>query len=189
MSYSKEFIYADMELARKAVSEGKLDMTNIAGGLKYELYCIPSQDHCCFYAQILCSSNSSYMIYARTETDDLTCGKIFIRSFSDTVKNSKSNRSFGKTVCGMRKISRRLYDRLTQAFESLPDKTEWQTERGMVLDGVFQLIRMYENASVIKEFAYYDCDNYLLSDLYKAVEAEMIGAAIAAETVQCFFGR
>ena len=77
----------------------------------------------------------------------------------------------------MREISCQLFKHLTQLFESLPDKKEWQTEHGMVLDGVFQMIRMYGNDSIIKEYAYFNCENDLLNDFYEAVEAEIKGEA------------
>lgn len=67
MSYTKGFIYEDIDLAKKAISDVKLNMTRLTGKLKYELYCIPSHNHFCYYVQILSSPDKNYMIYAKTE--------------------------------------------------------------------------------------------------------------------------
>lgn len=173
MLYSEEYVNEEISIARNAIAEAGLYRTNITGELKYELYCIPSHNHYCYYVQILCSQDKNHMIYARTEIDDFICGKILMYPFSEAVK--RNNRQYGKIVCGMREISCQFYEHLTQIFESLPNKREWQTECGMVLDGVFQMIRMYENDSIIKEFAYFHCENDLLNDFYEAVEAEIKG--------------
>lgn len=175
MKYSEEYIGEEIRTAKKAIAESGLYKTNITGKLKYELYCIPSHDHYCYYAQILCSQDKKHMLYARTEIDDLICGKIFMYPFSDVEKCRGSSRSYGKIVCGMREISGGLYERLIKISHILPDKKEWQEIRGMMLDGVFQMIRIYENDAVIKELAYFDCENDLLDNLYEAVEAEIKG--------------
>lgn len=173
MLYSEEYVNKEIIIARNAIEEAGLYRTNITGKLKYELYCIPSHNHYCYYAQILCSQDKNHMIYARTEIDDFIGGRILMYPFSEAVK--RNNRQYGKIVCGMREVSSIFKEHLKQMFEIVPYKKEWQTEREMCLDGVFQMVRMYEDDSVIKEFAYFECENDLLDNFYIEVEAEIKG--------------
>ncbi len=173
MLYSEEYVNEEISIARNAIAEAGLYRTNITGELKYELYCIPSHNHYCYYVQILCSQDKNHMIYARTEIDDFICGKILMYPFSDAV--NRNNRQYGKIVCGMREISSTFKENLIQAFEIVPDKREWQEHSLIIIDGVFQMIRMYENNSIIKEFAYFHCENDFLNDFYEVVEAEIKG--------------
>ena len=173
MLYSEEYVNEEISIARNAIAEAGLYKTNITGELKYELYCIPSHNHYCYYVQILCSQDKNHMIYARTEIDDFICGKILMYPFSDAVRSD--NRRYGKIVCGMREISSTFKENLIQVFEIVPDKREWQEPSLIIIDGVFQMIRMYDNDSIIKEFAYFDCENDLLNDFYEVVEAEIKG--------------
>lgn len=78
---------------------------------------------------------------------------ILMFPFSEVVKCNRGYRKKGKIVCGMHKISSGFYEHLIRVFDNVPEKTEWQKASGIVLDGVFQMIRMYENDSIIKEFA------------------------------------
>ncbi len=139
----------DIDLANNAMSECMLSVPE--KGLICDIYAIPSHNYQTYYAKIYRDDAGYKILYAKPIIHDCVYGKdIFMYPFRDSVQAKNGE---GKIVCGIKTLDADFVNSLITKFECLPDKYICGSDQ-IVLDGVFQAIRVYENDKLIKEVVY-----------------------------------
>lgn len=152
--------YIDIEIACAAIKEALLYPDR---EILFDLYAIPSHNHQAFYTIIYEKDNYYEMVYAKTEIYTVKYEvPIKMYPFSDAKNAAKQPHSDGRIIVGIAIPDEEFIKSLMEMVSSVeginPDK------KGLVLDGVFQAIRVFDKGKIDKEIIYHDSDNILLSD-------------------------
>ena len=150
----------DIDIAQAAIKDSLLYPE---GEILCDLYAIPSHNHQTFYAIVYRKDDDYEMVYAKTEIYTVKYEvPIKMYPFSDAKNAAKQPHSDGRIIVGIAIPDEEFIKLLMEMVSSVeginPDK------KGLVLDGVFQAIRVFDKAKIDKEIIYHDSDNILLSD-------------------------
>ena len=158
----------EIYIATRAMREQKLE--HDPNHLSCDFFTIPSHNHYCFYARIYLPER--LITYARSEIDDWRTGTVIkMYPFSDAVKAGKR----GRIVCGERKMDMAAVETLQSICEKLPPEVMLGEDDRIVLDGVVQMIRVYENGAVVKKAVFINGDKPVIGDLYLLLEEQIRG--------------
>lgn len=146
----------DIEIARKEIAGMKLFPEET---ILCDLYALPSHNFQTYYAMIYEHSGYWEMIYARTE---FYAGispynePIRMYTFSDNKEAGRYPGFDGRIITGMKHIPREVGLLLADIAENIPNEKYILKEDSVVIDGVFQAIRVFEGNNVTKEIVYHD---------------------------------
>ena len=102
-----------------------------------------------FYAQIFGKNGGFRAHCAFTRYADHTGAESFSQSFVTAEKADVLSHKKGDVICRITDIDRAMVNMLTEQAEAFqPAPAE---EEGVVLDGIYAAVRLYENGSVTKE--------------------------------------
>ena len=149
----------DIEIAICAIADAMLFPTGI---ILYDLYAIPSHNHQAYYA-IVYESNGKYeMVYARTEIYTRHFSEpIIMYPFSDAKAAEKHPASDGRIIMGTKRLKVDFMSVLDDIAESIP-AGRYLGEHLIVIDGVFQAMRVFNNSTVTKEIVYREAEKILI---------------------------
>ena len=149
----------DIEIARKEMEKVKLYP---AEEIVCDLYAIPSHNKQAFYAVVYPDNMGCKMVYAKTQIytpqnpselgepirmyDFRTCRK----AMEESLHNSKWQ---GHVVIGLKQLSDDFVKQIDNLCKNLPEKYILEDD-GIMIDGVFQAIRFWEQGQVVKEVVY-----------------------------------
>ncbi|MDE6848695.1 MAG: hypothetical protein K2J44_05060, partial [Ruminococcus sp.] len=148
----------------------------------FDLYCIPSHFDFAYYVRIYRVSDSYKAIYARTEISGIFGNKIYCCPFSETLKAKKHSGKSGKIICGYFMPSESFIIRLSALSEFFPEKDFISDSRNTILDGVWQVIRMWKNGRPFRTVSFESMSAYdlfgkefadIVCDIYKLTESEI----------------
>ena len=152
----------DIEIARKEIADVMLFPE---GDIICDLYALPSHNLQTYYAMLYKCGRHLEMVYARTEFYTSPHSEpIRMYSFADNKEAGKQPELDGRIITGIKHIPAELERLAADIIEKLPDEKYIQEENHIIIDGVFQAIRVYEGSNVIKEAAYYDAEMIPLKD-------------------------
>ena len=158
----------EISIAEDALQQQKL--YHASEDLLCDFFTIPSHNHYCFYARIYQSER--LITYVRTEIYDPVTGTVIkMYSFSDARKAGKR----GRIICGERKLEQRAMESLQAFCDVLPVEVVPGEDNGIVLDGVTQLIRVYEDGTVVKRALFMNGNKPIIGDLYLLLEKQIRG--------------
>ena len=141
----------DVEIAKSAITDALLyPLDNIL----YDLYAVPSHNHQAYYALIYQTNGNYEMIYARTEINTFYLDvPIKMYPFSDAKTAETQTARNGRIIIGKKRINTDLITILDDIFTNVKERKNLEEDR-IILDGVFQAMRMYKNNTVSKEIVY-----------------------------------
>ena len=158
----------EISIAEDALRQQKL--CHASEDLICDFFTVPAHNHYCFYARIYRSGR--IITYARTEIDDPVTGTVIkMYPFSDARKAGKR----GRIICGERKLDQRTMESLQAICDELPVEVLPGEDNRIVLDGVTQLIRVYEKGTVVKWTLFINGDNPNIGELYLLLEKQIRG--------------
>ncbi len=156
---------ADIKIARAEIKNMKLYPTE---AVICDIYALPSHNFQAYYAMFYERNGRMQILYAKPQ--------IYHRQYAEPVKmytfstNRKvKNRSVydgrdGRIIIGMKYLSDKSAEMIKNIIRNLPET--WILEENMVviLDGVFQAIRVFDGDAVIKEVVYQTADRIPFKD-------------------------
>lgn len=156
---------ADIKIARAEIKNMKLYPTE---AVICDIYALPSHNFQAYYAMFYERNGRMQILYAKPQ--------IYHRQYAEPVKmytfstNRKvKNRSVydgrdGRIIIGMKYLSDKSAEMIKNIIRNLPET--WILEENMVviLDGVFQAIRVFDGDAVIKEAVYHTADRIPFKD-------------------------
>lgn len=150
-------VQADIQIGRDELIKLKLDYScDDNQKLVYELYCIPSHNEQAYYAQIFKKDSVYYISYVKSVIEDCVIGgTIYMYTLREAVKANDKNRSYGKLVCGYKKVADDNIEYLKGLFDHIPEGFHWNEDSGICIDGIFQVIRVYSDGKMLKELAFH----------------------------------
>ena len=152
--------YRDIEIAQTAIRDSLLYPN---GEILYDLYAIPSHNHQAFYAIIYRKDSHFEIVYAKTEIHSTKFEEpVRMYTFHTAKKASTKSHSDGRIIVGLAKPDDEFIKMLMDTVSSVREICK--NDKGIVLDGVLQAIRVFENGEIDKEIIYHDKDDILLSD-------------------------
>ena len=174
----------DVEIARSVIEDEFLLPST--SDILYDLYAVPSHNHQAYYAMIFERYENYQMVYARTEI--YTCHfpePIRMYPFSDAVEADKHDDSVGRIIMGITTIGTDLI-RTLDDIKSLVVPTQFIQQNLIVIDGVFQAIRIFDHGTISKEVVFRDAisiplsseNSYIIdnmNELYLTIEDIILG--------------
>ena len=137
-----------------AVSElTNMKLYPVEGNMVCDLYAIPSHNFQSYYAIIYEQDGKYNMVYAKPQLyDPVLQMNIKMYRFKDAKEVENHPAKNGKIIMGIKHLTNEFVESLTDLVSSI--LTVRINDGGIVLDGYFQAIRVYENNEVYKELAF-----------------------------------
>ena len=173
----KEYL-EDIDIAISAMKESLLYP---AEDILFDLYAIPSHNHQAYYAVVVEKDGAYEMVYAKTEISYIELDEVVrMYTFADAKSADASSGEVGKIIIGIAKLKSDFADLLKDIGDTVPGG-RYHYENLFMLDGVFQVVRVYNAGKPEKEIVYENAGSitlpadkeYLraeLGDLYLTVE-------------------
>ncbi len=169
MEYEK--YKSDILIAVDEIHRLKLDNNFNINECICDFYCIPSHFNFAYYVRLYKTSDSYKSVYARTEINDIFGNTIYCYPFSEALKAKKHSGKSGKIICGYFIPSENFIIRLSALTESFPEKDCISDSRNIVLDGVWQVIRIWKNGRPFRTVSFESTSVY---DLFGAEFADIV---------------
>ncbi len=137
----------DIQIAVDSIQALKLDSIFDINNCICDLYCVPSHFDYTYYVRMYKLSDKYMAVYARTEINDISGHTIYCYSFESTLKANKHSAKIGKIICGYFSPSENLINKLKSMKELFPSENCISDEQYIIIDGVWQVIRLWKNGS------------------------------------------
>lgn len=137
----------DIRIAADSIYSLKLDSIFNINDCICDLYCIPSHSDYAYYVRIYKVSDRYRAVYSRTEINDIFVHKIYCYPFESALTANKHSAKSGKIICGYFSSSEKLISELKSMIELFPSKDYISDEQYIIIDGVWQVIRLWKNGS------------------------------------------
>ncbi len=137
----------DIQIAVDSIHSLKLDSIFNINDCICDLYCVPSHSDYAYYARIYEVSGMYRAVYARTEINDIFRHTIYCSSFESALEADRHSAKTGRIICGYFNPSDELVDRLLSMKELFPKEDVISDDRNIIIDGVWQIIRIWKNGS------------------------------------------
>lgn len=142
----------DIRIARNEID--KLKLMPPAESVICDIYALPSHNLPTYYALVYIENDYLWMVYAKPQIFPMDHPTpINMYRFRDAKKAEEHSAIDGRITLGLTKLDSTIKDMLLDIIDVLPMK-HILGENLMIIDGVFQAIRVFENGNVVKEVAY-----------------------------------
>ena len=163
MEYEK--YRSDILIANDEIHGLKLDYNFNINDCICDFYCIPSHFNFAYYVRLYKTSDLYKAVYARTEISDIFGNIIYCYPFSETLRAKRHSVKSGKIICGYFKPSENFIVRLSALNELFPEKDCISDSGNTVLDGVWQVIRIWKNGRPFRTVSFETMSAYDLFDV------------------------
>lgn len=173
------FYIRDMEIAKKAISDSKLNVAVKDLPLLCEVYCQTSIGHQSFYLQLF-GGEHFVLLYAKPYYADRFGCRSVSGSFERILSADQHPAAKGDIYCGIQRLPKDEFT-IRMLLQCLPKENEWIPWPSNMLDGVITIVRNHTvqppcllgfyGAEVIEKNAYSKEEKDFLDDLHLAVEA------------------
>ena len=154
----KEYI-EDIDIAISAMKESLLYP---AEDILFDLYAIPSHNHQAYYAVVVEKDGAYEMVYAKTEISYIELDEVVrMYTFADAKSADTSSGKVGKIIIGIAILNADFVELLKDIGEAVPDGRYFY-ENLFMLDGVFQVIRVFNAGKPEKEIVYENTEGFTL---------------------------
>lgn len=142
---------ADIEIARNAIINQKLYPKD---RIIYDLYAIPSHNFQTYYALVYKHDNHYEMVYAKPVVYTAhSVEPIKMYSFSYCAEAEKRLDKNEKIIAGIKHLSKDFVNMLEKVSDSISGNCMIE-ENSMVIDGVLQVIRVFDKNRAVKTLMY-----------------------------------
>lgn len=154
----KEYL-EDIDIAISAMKESLLYP---AEEILFDLYAIPSHNHQAYYAVVVEKDGAYEMVYAKTEITYIELEEtVRMYTFSSAKRADSSSGEVGKIIIGIAKLKSDFADLLKDIGDTVPGG-RYYYENLFMLDGVFQVVRVFNAGKPVKEIVYENTDGFIL---------------------------
>ena len=154
----KEYL-EDIDIAISAMKESLLYP---AEDILFDLYAIPSHNHQAYYAVVVEKDGTYEMVYAKTEISYIVLEEtVRMYTFSSAKKADTSSSEVGKIIIGIAKLKPNFVELLKDIGETVPGGRYFYKNL-FVLDGVFQVVRVFNAGKPVKEIVYESKEGFIL---------------------------
>lgn len=148
-----------------AISElTKMKLYPVEGNIVCDLYAIPSHNYPTYYAIIYEKNDGYEMLYAKPQSyEPITHGVIKMYTFKNAKKVENHPVKDGKIIMGIKHLSKDFVDEIKEIVENFPTLKSTKGSLGSMIDGYFQVIRIYKNNTVTDKLMFNDAKELVFS--------------------------
>ncbi|NMD37630.1 MAG: hypothetical protein GYA87_02985 [Christensenellaceae bacterium] len=158
----------DINIAKNSIDKSLLRKFVDVNNLWCDLYCLPSYNNQTYYCEVYKKENDVYIIYAKNSLyyHDLMCyikTRTFKEAFDARISNPPSN-----IICGIVKASDNFIMLLKKYVNNInPNYVyNYYDHNVIIIDGIIQCIRVYNNNNTIYKSAYYNFINEINKGMF-----------------------